>query len=161
MRDKKNEAAVKFLTKLSSEQIDKKPWARVGATPVDIALPDNFIGQHRNAEQFLIDLRNAIAHGDARTIEPFHVESRNGGAERLLVGFTFHCSKENKKGDIVWRGKITLLEDDMRRIGSYVAKMYCNALRRSKANCRDGHFGSNAARFVREAARESASQLPQ
>lgn len=47
-----------------------------------------------------------------------------------LVGFTFCCSEKDKnnRGKIVWRGKITLLEDDMRRIGRHLAELYWDAL---------------------------------
>jgi hypothetical protein len=57
MRDKKNEAAVKFLTKLSSEQIDKKPWARVGAAPVDVP--------HRTGLSFWLAVSFKLIHVNA------------------------------------------------------------------------------------------------
>jgi len=56
--------------------------------------------------------------------------------------------KNRKK---IWEGKITLLEKDMRRIGSHLAKSYCDALRRSERHHRDGHFGNDAA-SIREIA---------
>jgi hypothetical protein len=45
-----------------------------------------------------------------------------------------------------------LLEDDMRRIGGHLAKIYCDALRHSEAHRGDSHFGTEAASSVRETA---------
>jgi hypothetical protein len=100
--------------------------------------------------RFLTNLRNATAHGDARNIEPFHVEKPNR-TEQFLAGFTFHCLEKDRGGEIIWQGQITLLEDDMRRIGCHLAKTYCDAMRHSEAHRHDGRFGSDAA-SIREAA---------
>jgi hypothetical protein len=83
----------------------------------------------------LVALRDAIAHGDARTVEPFNV----GG---VIAGFTFKCAEDPRKGN--WTGQITLLEQDMRRIGIELAEKYCQAVRHKEKNRRDGHFEHDA-----------------
>ena len=67
-------------------------------------------------EQVLVNLRNAVAHGDARNVRPF-----NSGA--ILVGFTFNCADRNG-----WNGQITLLRSDMRGIGTELATRYRDAI---------------------------------
>jgi len=106
-----------------------------------------FGGEHLFAERFLINLRDAAAHGDARNVKPFHVGKPNK-IEQLLAGFTFHC-QEKEKGKIVWWGEITLLEDDMRRIGRHLAMTFCDALRREVDR---SDFVEEAVTCVREAA---------
>lgn len=85
-----------------------------------------FCWKGRAANNFLVDLRNAMAHGDSRTVEPFNLRVK-GRAEVELAGFTFHC-EEKKVRKVVWKGSITLLEADMRRIGITLAERYCKAL---------------------------------
>lgn len=126
-----------------------RPTARtetVGATIVPVPAPRGF--ETHTAERFLINLRDATAHGDARNVSPFNVTV---GAEPLLAGFTFECS-EFKNRKKVWGGTITLLEADMRRIGIQLAKLYCDAIRRSESHHRDGYFGSDAASIKEVAA---------
>jgi len=70
-----------MFEELSGQPIDENPWAiqlrasrrisQVG--PIDVNPTHAFCGQHRFAGRFLINLRDAIAHGDARQILPFHV----------------------------------------------------------------------------------------
>lgn len=125
------------------------PTARiepVGATSVAVPAPQGF--ETHTAERLLINLRDATAHGDARNVSPFNVTV---GAEHLLAGLTFDCS-ELKKRKTVWSGTITLLEADMRRIGIQLAKLYCDAIRRSEPHRRDGHFGRDAASIKEVAA---------
>ena len=157
---KDDRIAADILNDFSRQRITEKPWsiqlagsgriAQVGQYSVHVPAPLNF--SDHTVDRFLINLRDAVAHGDARTIEPFHIEGRKG-VERLLAGFTFSCSEKdrNNRRKIAWSGRITLLEDDMRRIGCHLAKVYCDALRHSEAHRHDSHFGSDAAFSVREA----------
>jgi hypothetical protein len=75
-----------------------------------------------------------------------NVERFNVPGQPLLARFTFTCDERDRKGKKTWKGTITLLESDLRRIGGEV---YCNVMRRSEAQRRDSHFGSDA-RSVRE-----------
>jgi hypothetical protein len=80
-------------------------------------------------EPFLIALRNSVAHGDARNVFPFH---RQAVDHHELVGFKFKFKvvfpaaeetsiygKGEKSGS--WQSEITLLSEDMRRIGCALA----------------------------------------
>jgi hypothetical protein len=107
----------------------------LGATSIAMPVPQGF-AEH-SVQRFLINLRDATAHGDARNVEPFNT----GG---LLAGFSFSCA-EFKGGQKVWSGKITLLESDMRRIGIQLARLYCDAIRHSEQHRHDSNFGSDAA----------------
>jgi len=100
--------------------------------------------ENHRVRRFLINLRDATEHGDARKVSPFNVD-------RLLVGFTFACEEVSDRRR-TWEGKITLLEQDMRRIGIQLAKTYCDALRRREPHRRDNHFGSDAASISETAA---------
>lgn len=141
---------------LSKGTVSDDPWhikltptARIqaiGSHSIVVPGPTGF--EMHTADRFLINLRDATAHGDGRNVSPFNVPV---GSERLLAGFTFACA-EFKNREKVWDGEITLLEDDMRRIGSHLAKIYCDALRRGGAHRGDSHFGTDAARSVRETA---------
>jgi hypothetical protein len=151
-----DQVAHKLLQALSKEKITDAPW-RIYAAPakritmigpyrVTVPAPENF--EEHTIARFLINLRDATAHGDARSVSPFN-------SEQLLAGFTFSCAeykdpKDRKKR--TWQGQITLLEDDLRRIGIVLAKRYCDALRRSEPNRHDGHFGSDAASIEERAA---------
>lgn len=142
---KEDKIAHDLFKKLEDAPIDADPWRivsaqaerieRIRAKAVRVPAPQGF--EERTAARFLINLRDATAHGDARKVEPFNI----GGN---LVGFTFSCT-ELKDRKVSWDGKITLLEADMRRIGIQLAKLYCDAIRHSEAHRRDDNFGSDAA----------------
>jgi hypothetical protein len=145
-----DEIARGVLKKLKEAPIEGDPWGvRLTARlqPVRVPAPRGFEG--RKAERFLINLRNATAHGDASKVVPFNEQIRG---ERLLVGFTFKCDEPGGNRPKTWEGEITLLESDLRRIGRALAKLYCDALRGSEAHRRDSQFGSDAERSVREVA---------
>lgn len=149
---KEDKIASDLLKKLEGDSISADPWRihvaptgrieRVGAVGAPVPVPQGF--EAHTAARFLINLRDATAHGDARNVEPF-----NNGS--LLVGFTFSCA-EFKNRKRVWDGRITLIESDMRRIGIQLAKLYCDAIRHSEPHRRDGHFGSDAASIKEVAA---------
>jgi hypothetical protein len=151
--------AAGVLKGLFSQRIADDPWsiqgperiAYIGLHSFHVPAPFNF-GEH-TVGRLLINLRDATAHGDARNVEPFHVGKHNSN-ERVLAGFTFHCSERDRRNRrrLAWQGRITLLEDDMRRIGCHLAKIYCDAMRHSEAHRHDEYFGRDAANSVREAA---------
>jgi hypothetical protein len=150
----KDDEIVRHLFKrLEGTLVVADPWrvsmtARIeynGETKIPAPAPEGF--ETHTVERFLINLRDAVAHGDARNVAPFN-------SERLLAGFTFTCKEFKGRGKdkkLVWTGKITLLETDMRRIGIELARLYCDAIRRSEPHRHDGHFGSDAA-SIKEAA---------
>jgi hypothetical protein len=148
--------ANKLLIKLSAARIADAPWsvhvasiariALIGPHSVSVPAPVGFENTH-TADRFLVNLRDATAHGDARNVLPFNV---NVGSEHVLAGFTFACAEFRDRRK-VWEGKLTLLETDMRRIGSHLAQIYCDALRHSDDHHRDGYFGQDAA-SIREVA---------
>lgn len=153
---KDDKIAHNLFKKLEGASINAEPWRihiapterieRVGATGVPVPAPRGV--EAHTAERFLINLRDATAHGDARNVEPFNA----GG---FLAGFTFSCAEFEGRGKSrkkVWDGKITLLETDMRRVGIQLAKLYCDAIRRSEPHRHDGHFGSDAASIKEVAA---------
>jgi hypothetical protein len=100
------------------------------------------------AQRFLINLRDATAHGDARNVEAFNKDG-------LLVGFTFSCTPPRES----WYGKITLLEPEMRRIRIELARLYCGAIRYSEPHRRDGKLRERR-RFRNEAAEPFCSCEP-
>ncbi len=125
--------ARRLLVDLRRDSITDDPWrvhtsdrlVPVGARRVHVPAPRGF--DTHTVERLLINLRDATAHGDARNVKPFNEDA-------LLAGFTFACAefrRENSGLRRVWDGKITLLEDDMRRIGSQLARRYCDAVRHS------------------------------
>lgn len=76
------------------------------------------------AEKFFKWLRDALAHGDGRTIKPIHKWSvRTGSA--LLAGFTVEFNAERGAAQAL---KLDLFHDDMRRIGSILADLFCKSL---------------------------------
>lgn len=76
------------------------------------------------AENFFKWLRDALAHGDGRTIKPIHKLSvRTGNA--LLAGFRVEFNAERRSAEIL---KLDLFHDDMRRIGSVLADLFCQSL---------------------------------
>ncbi|BDW83714.1 hypothetical protein MACH24_31520 [Erythrobacter sp. Dej080120_24] len=148
-----DKAALALFGKLAKKNVLHEDW-RFPAEGVErivfrsgcrIALPKSVNFENQNVADALIGLRNATAHGDMRNIEPINV----GGS---LVGFTFSCARFYEEGGKrrKWKGQITLLEDDMQRIGGELARRYCNAIR--EAHSRDSNFGSAAKSIVEEAA---------
>jgi hypothetical protein len=135
--------ATSVLRKLKSQRVEDEPWSirtrsSSNVRALDVDPFTKFAG--RSADQFLIDLRNAVAHGDARTVKPFH--RRIPGSAEELAGFTYECTT----------GTIILMESDMRRIGIGLADVFCKALRRSDEHRRDGYFERDAAQSLLEKA---------
>ena len=75
------------------------------------------------AEAFFEWLRNAVAHGDGRTVRPIHKMSRRGD-RTLLAGFEVGGRARNSSRDRL----LSLYHSDMRRIGSLLADHFCRSM---------------------------------
>jgi hypothetical protein len=82
-----------------------------------------------SALQLCKELRDAMAHGDARNVRPFNEHD-------YLKGFTFDL-REAKDGPV--KDTVRLLRTDMRRLGSALADLYCETMKAQpgKANIVD------------------------
>lgn len=116
--------------KLSDENVSDRPWQVVIAEDEDVQIPRaaiaatasrSFLG--RTAQQLIKNLRDAVAHGDARNVVPYN---SNG----LLRGFKFKCSNRDRARNVVWQGTIILGGDDMVRIANQIGNRFCSALER-------------------------------
>ena len=138
--------AADLAKELELQSILSDPW-RIPLTPRVVekaAIPQARGFIDHKALRFLKNLRDAVAHSDARNVEPFHSPGR--GADRKLLGFTFKCA-EIKDRKLDWSGEITLLESDMRVIATTLADLYCKAV---SGNSED--FAGDARRHVKETA---------
>ncbi|HUO23051.1 MAG TPA: hypothetical protein VMU59_11100 [Caulobacteraceae bacterium] len=126
-------AARSVRTKLAETLILERPWSLSSrlpawergsldrmATPVEINA--DFKGM--TAEQFFKWLRDALAHGDGRTVRPLHRPSRDWKKE-WLGGFEIEF-KETRRSQR--KLLLTLTKDDMRRLGGTLADAFCTAL---------------------------------
>ena len=114
------------LAVLENEEISDAPWdiwtRRDQVREPGVRRPGPFTDfDGFNAARFLIALRNATSHGDARNIRPVNKND-------FLVGHEFRCSEKYRRGRITWQGRIILDRRDMRRIGTAVADRFCAAL---------------------------------
>jgi hypothetical protein len=100
----------------------------------------------RTADQLIRNLRDAVAHGDARKVEPYHTGSRSK-PDRMLVGFRFKC--EDRDQNSPWSGEITLLAADLVRIADEVARRFCAAMEKAT---KYSHLKEDAEKGVKEAA---------
>ena len=88
--------------------------------------------QHVNLFDFLVSLRNSIAHGDHRCVRAIH-EKKNG--VNILVGyrFTIEIDINNPLAsarDPSWKlvGDIVLKRHDFHILGSILSRRFCDAL---------------------------------
>lgn len=98
--------------------------------------------------RLILALRNALAHGDARNVTPCHRQAGSGPTHEL-IGFTIHCDEKDKRKKVIWEGTITLLESDMRRIGSALATSFRDNLQLASGQ---SQFAEEATNFVDEKA---------
>jgi hypothetical protein len=95
-----DKAAAAFCEELKNEPAAGETWliplesVAAGAT---VPAPQGFEGH--TAFRFLKNLRDAMAHGDARKVEPFHTKSKT---DRALLGFLFKCEELDCKD---WTGQ--------------------------------------------------------
>jgi hypothetical protein len=140
----KHQAARQLHSQLKSVMACDPPWSvHTNSTPrVDqlngkgISVPTSKGFEGCSVAKLLIALRNALAHGDSRNVLPFN----QGG---LLAGFTFSYSNAGRE--------ITLLQSDMQRIGSELARLYCNAVQQGAERYDGDNFKADAA-SIREIA---------
>jgi hypothetical protein len=76
------------------------------------------------AEQFVKWLRDALAHGDGRTITPIHKPSRTSD-RTYLAGFKIVFPADKRSARYL---TLSLYHADMVRIGSILADTFCKAL---------------------------------
>jgi hypothetical protein len=90
--------------------------------PQDRAINSDF--ENMTAESFFKWLRDALAHGDGRTIRPIHKRSVRTG-KTLLAGFRIEFAEQKGASRNL---QLSLFHDDMRRIGCVLADLFCQAL---------------------------------
>ena len=130
-----DQAAVSMKRSLDQQKVEALPWGlkTSGATVQNPAHGDF---KDFTAFDFLKWLRDASCHGDARQISPIN----DAGS---LTGFAFRATA---RGD--HERSLMLTERDLRRIGSGLAAMYCEALQ-SVASTAPSQFAEDA-RSMRE-----------
>lgn len=115
--------------------ITAAPWSLSTIDPQVVVLGDerdqvpgrariNSDFENMTAEAFFEWLRNAVAHGDARTIKPIHKVSARSGRS-LLAGFRFKFEEQYGSPRKL---ELSLYHDDMRRLGSLLADQFCKSL---------------------------------
>lgn len=115
--------------------ITDDPW-RLSMAPPEIILVDregeppqrdrqiNSDFENMTAEAFFKWLRDALAHGDGRTIRPIHKRSARTG-KTLLAGFRIvFAERAGSHRNLT----LSLFHDDMRRMGGILADLFCQAL---------------------------------
>ena len=90
-----------------------------GPRPENLRVNADF--EDMTAAEFLRWLRDALAHGDGRTIKPIHKPKRNGRS--LLTGFEIRATARGDRERL-----LTLYHADMKRIGTVLAHKFCKAL---------------------------------
>jgi hypothetical protein len=143
--------AADLAEKLEQQSVHAATWCipLLPRAVSDASVPEaHGFDDHHTALRFLTNLRDAVAHGDARNVEPFHSPGR--GMDRNLLGFSFKCEEYKGRGKqrrLIWSGDITLLEADMRQIATTLATLYCDAV-----SCHSFDFANEARRHVQETA---------
>jgi hypothetical protein len=120
---------------LDQQLVDALPWGLKTNGP-SAQGPGHGEFKDFTAFEFLKWLRDAACHGDARQIFPVN----HGGR---LTGFEFRPTVRGGK-----ERSLVLTERDLRRIGSGLASLYCDALQ-SAASTSPGQFTDDA-RSMRE-----------
>lgn len=118
-RSVEDQVAKALKVKLERQKVEAAPWELITNDSAQSDFKDF------SSFDFLKWLRDASCHGDARKVFP-----ENLGGE--LIGFKFRmtaCNREGKKKIKDVERSITLMECDLRRIGSALADMYCEALK--------------------------------
>lgn len=117
-------AAAQARAQLNAVNISQEPWCLSLVRPGARDEPINEAVGELSAEEFFKWLRDAIAHGDGRTITPISGRSPTTG-RTWLVGFRVEFPK--KKG-AVERYVVELFKDDLLRLGDQLAHMFCRSL---------------------------------
>lgn len=129
-------------TRLGEERAGQPPWfvdhrhdTRIAVISGGGNTVNRFVEwQDLSAAELLRSLRNATAHGDGRKVAPVLEWHEN---EERLVGFQFDCElrvgvnePRTERWEVIWSGKIILKEPEMIAIGSGLAKMFCDELKK-------------------------------
>ncbi|MBA2933065.1 hypothetical protein HZF05_03035 [Sphingomonas sp. CGMCC 1.13654] len=117
---------------LRHARICDAPWSLSRVSPRIVAVdelgagphPINFDFAEMSAEDFFKWLRDALAHGDGRTIRPVHKPSAQGN-RTLLAGFAINFA-EHRGADRELR--LELHHRDMKRLGAILADQFCQSL---------------------------------
>lgn len=153
LRDDADHAANGMRVALGNESIFDPPWSLSKTRPdcatahqrrIDsqTAAPINGDFEGMTAQQFVKWLRDALAHGDGRTVKPVHRPSRRNG-ESLLAGFEITGAGRGER-----ERTLTIHHADMKRIGAALADLFCR-----KLSGGDRYFeGEAGTRIVEEAA---------
>jgi hypothetical protein len=120
-----------FRQQLAQEQVTSLPWALsqqahklIDGHPVPAGTPVNHDFAGMPVATFVKWLRDAIGHGDGRTITPLH--KATGPAHLTwLSGFRVQFNETLGSQRVL---DLHLYEPDMRRIGSLLADRFCAAL---------------------------------
>ena len=134
-QDDADRRAHDFREAMRDKQITEDPWRLSLIVPqfvlIDRAemreIPEQRINadfKDMSAEEFFKWLRDALAHGDGRTIKPIHKSCERTG-KTLLAGFRVKFPAERRVRRTL---KLHLYHEDMRRIGSVLADNFCKAL---------------------------------
>lgn len=109
-------AAISMKARLKAEKVEESPWGL--KTDGCESLSHDFAGL--SAFNFLVWLRNACCHGDARTVFPINRNEK-------LIGFQLQMRTDNDNTE----RSVLLMEEDLRRIGSALADLYCQCFGKS------------------------------
>ena len=121
--------------RLRESLICEEPW-HLSRTPPQIAKVDGDHGSRSEApsinsdfaemtaEEFFKWLRDALAHGDGRTIRPIHKRSMRGD-KTLLSGFEIVFAERRGAARQL---TLALHHADMKRIGAILADLFCQSL---------------------------------
>jgi hypothetical protein len=96
--------------------------AEAGAEGLDGRINSDFEGM--TAEAFFKWLRDALAHGDGRTIRPVHKQSFRDG-KTWLAGFEIEFEEYRKAPRML---TLTLHHEDIKRLGRLLADEFCRSL---------------------------------
>ncbi|MGA7329275.1 MAG: hypothetical protein WBX25_33530 [Rhodomicrobium sp.] len=135
LRDDADLAANAVRRRLREDLILDPPWSLLQAEPLfqnanrkhvrPRPINGDFAGV--TAEDFFKWCRDAIAHGDGRTIRPIHKPSRQEPGKALLAGFQIVFRRTRQDPDY-WT--LHLYQPDMVRIGGQLADAFCRQMSR-------------------------------
>lgn len=123
-----DDQAVAARAELGKARIVDPPWSLSRKAPVDHAGGEvNGDFEAMSAEAFFKWLRNALAHGDGRTIKPIHWRSNATGKE-WLGGFCIEFNAAQGSPDNL---TLHLFKRDMQNLGQQLADLFCQHLAQS------------------------------
>ncbi len=131
--DSADQAAHTFRQLLGTEVITSQPWslplcephpalASKAVKPATNPINSDF--KDMPVEDFVKWLRDAIGHGDGRTIRPLHKKGKHSD-RAWLSGFQVKFNEKKNANRIL---DLKLYDADMRRIGALLADRFCQAL---------------------------------